>query len=58
MSIIFEFVNSNENNLIYFVLTNGKEEQMNFVLELFIRASCSRLRMFVTKSKGQSKIRR
>ena len=32
---------------VYFLLTNGKEEQMNFVSELFIRASCSRFRTFV-----------
>ena len=46
MEIILQFVNSNENNLIYFLLTNGKEEQW-IVSELFIRASCSRLRSFV-----------
>ena len=27
---------SNENNLIYFLLTTGKEEQMTFISELFI----------------------
>ena len=54
MSIVFLFVNSIENNLIYFLLTNGKEEQMNFVSEWFIRASCTRLRSFVTKSEDQS----
>ena len=31
---------------IYFLLTNAIEEQMNFVSELFIRASCSCLRLF------------
>ena len=45
--IIFLFVNSNENNLIYLLLADGKEEQMNFVSELFTRASCSHLRSFV-----------
>ena len=55
MSIIFLFVNSNKNNFIYFLLKNGKEEQINFASELLIRASCSRLGLFVTKNKGQSK---
>ena len=45
--------NLDENNLIYFLLTNGKEEQW-IISELFIRESCSRLRSFVTKSKGQA----
>ena len=45
--IIFLFVNSNENNLIYLLLADGKEEQMNFVSELFTWASCSHLRSFV-----------
>ena len=39
-------------------MTNGEEEQMNFVSELFIRPSCSRLRSYVTKCKGQNKVRR
>ena len=47
LMIIFFFLNLNEDNLIYFLLTNGKEEQMTFESELFIRASCSRLRSFV-----------
>ena len=54
--IIFQFVNSNENNLIYFPLTNGKEEQINFVSELLIRASCSRLRSFVHHVVGDVKL--
>ena len=54
--IIFQFVNSNENNLIYFPLTNEKEEQINFVSELFIRASCSRLRSFVHHVVGDVKL--
>ena len=57
MNISFYFVNSNENNLIYFLLTNGKGEQW-IVSELFIRASCSRFRSFVTKSKDQSNVER
>ena len=28
-------------------MTNGKEKKMDFVLELFIRESCSRLRSFI-----------
>ena len=44
--IILQFVNSNENNLIYFFLANGKGKQL-IVSELFIRASCTLLRSFV-----------
>ena len=55
MNISFYFVNSNQNNLIYFLLTNGKGEQW-IVSELFTLASCSRLRLFVTKIKGQRNV--
>ena len=48
---------SNENNIIYFLFTNGKEEQMNFMSELFIPTSCSRLMSFVHHVVGDAKIR-
>ena len=42
--------------LIYFLLTNGKGEQMNFLSELFIRASCSRLRSLLHHIVGDVKL--
>ena len=51
-----EFQIPNENNLIRFLWANGKEEQMNFVSELFIQASCSRLRSLKVRAKAMLKV--
>ena len=37
-------------------MTNAKEEQMNFVSELFIRANYSRLRLFVHHVAGDAEL--
>ena len=39
-----------------FLLDNGKEEQLNFMSELFIRASCSCLRLSVHHTVGDIKL--
>ena len=46
-------MNSNENNLIYLLLTRGRKSEW-ILIGIVYWASSSRLSSFVTKSKGQS----
>ena len=49
----FLFRKLKRNNLIFSISTNGREEKMNFLLELLIQASCGRLRSFVSMVKDR-----